>query len=82
MTIPKRARTRKPVAGLDPSVEELFLTGDCPRDTAGWDLKVSRFFDQGAELKAAWEEHSKFLTAKWKKNKRSEKPWAMERFDK
>jgi hypothetical protein len=61
----RRKRIREIIA-LDESIEQLFLTGICERNTPGWRLRVSRFFDQGAELKEAWEAHKGYLLRKWK----------------
>ena len=54
---------------LDESISEFFRTGTCERDTLGWALKTSRFFDQGAEIATVWAEHGDYLLAKWKREK-------------
>ena len=66
---------------LDESIEEFFRTGTCDRDTPGWALKTSRFFDQGKEIARAWTEHREFLKAKWRKEKRTGTPWAVNKYD-
>ena len=76
----KRKRTSNS-SMLDASIEQFFLTGTCERDTEGWSLRTSRFFDCGDEIIKVWNEHRDFLLSKWKSEKRPGISWAAVKFD-
>jgi hypothetical protein len=67
---------REAAIPLDDSVEHFLLTGDATRGTPGWALRVSRFFDCGAAIRAAWAQHKDALMTKWRTEKRRGLPWA------
>jgi hypothetical protein len=69
----RRTRQRASIQ-LDESIETFYLTGTCERDTAGWRLKCSRFFDNWKEITETWAAHREFLLKKWKAEGR-EKSW-------
>jgi hypothetical protein len=71
----KRQARRRESIPLDESIEKYFLTGEAERDTPGWKLRTSRFFDQGAEIERVWQQHKDFLLKKWKSEGRKLKPW-------
>jgi len=60
---------------LDPTIEEFFWSGWPDRDTPGWGLRTSRFFDRGQEIRDAWMQHKDFLLNKWKTEKRKGAPF-------
>ena len=70
-----RRRRNNESIPLDESIERFLLTGEAERDTPGWSLRTSRFFDQGAEIRRVWEQHRDFLLKKWKAEKRKGRPW-------
>ena len=76
----RRARTREGIA-LDGSIEEFLFTGEAERGTPAWELRTSRFFDQGAEIRRAWEQHREYLLAQWISQHPGTRPWAWWRFD-
>jgi len=79
MPIKPRKKRRRNIE-IDESIEMFFLTGDCERNTPGWSLMVSRFFDRGAEISAAWETHKEYLLKKWKAEGLTES-WKTGKFD-
>ena len=75
----KPRKTRKRNIELDESLENFFLTGKAERGTAGWNLRLSRFFDGGEKIRLAWLQSRKFLLRKWKSEGRG-LSWAEESF--
>ena len=76
----RKIQQKRPRIALDESMVTLFLYGLCDRGTSGWDLRVSRFFDQGRGLKAAWAQHEAFLMAKWHTEKNDDEPFITKYF--
>ena len=76
----KRKRTSNNTI-IDDSIEEFFLTGAPERGTAGWDLRTSRFFDNGLKILTVWLEHRDYLLSKWKREKRSSLSYAEKNYD-
>ena len=77
----KRKRTSNSTM-LDDSIEEFFYSGNPPRDSPGWSLRISRFFvDSCDEILTVWLEHRDFLLSKWLKEKRSGLSWAEQKYE-
>jgi len=77
-------RTRKASTPLDETIKNFLFFGledETPRNSAGWSLRVSRFFD-GSEIQDAWTEHRAELMAEWQRTGRRGLPWAAQQFDK
>jgi hypothetical protein len=72
-------RKKKTIIPLDESVKHFLLYGTAKRNTPGWSLMVSDFFDGEDEIRAAWEAHKKELMDGWTKRA---KPWAWKEFEK
>ena len=76
------SRIRRDSIFLDETVKQFLLTGETPeRNTPGWSLYVSRFFnDSKGDIRAAWIQHRTDLLAEWKREKRPGLPWAENQF--
>jgi hypothetical protein len=73
----KRSHAYQGIA-LDPSIEDFFWSGEPARNTPGWSLKVSHFFDDYKNnITDAWLQHRDYLLEKWKTEKRKGTPWIM-----
>ena len=70
----RRKRIPKKKTTLDESIEAVLLSGNADRDSDGWRLKTSRFFDDGELLRETWKEHGGYLKARWKLENQDE-PW-------
>jgi hypothetical protein len=62
---------------LEPSIEKFFFDGWPDRDTSGWGLRTSRFFDRGQEIRDAWKQHKDYLLNKWKTEGRKGIPFVL-----
>ena len=58
---------------LDATEIRFLLTGKCAQDSAGWQLRVSRFFDGGKKIREVWREHELQIRKQWRGSGR---PWA------
>ena len=80
-----RTRTkRKRVSSflLDKTIIDFLLTGETPeRDTPGWKLYVSRFFDDGEKIRATWLQYREILLKEWKETGKTGLPWAEKKFN-
>ena len=73
----RRMRGRANIT-LDESIERFLCSGEAERDTAAWELRVSRFFFDGydGKIKAAWEERRGAILPEWIKSHPATRPWA------
>lgn len=72
----KRMRIPK-TTPLDKSISEFLLTGNCEKDSPGWNLRLTRFFGF-KDIERVWLEHEALLLRRWNRKERSEsQPWAV-----
>lgn len=65
-TLKRRTRARGRIVPLDETIEKYFRTGKEPeRDTPAFNLRCSRFFDDGAEIGRVWRHYRAFLLKRW-----------------
>jgi len=79
----RMTRTRRSDLPLDETIITFLFTGKTPeRDTPGWKLYVSRFFDDNCErIKETWLQYREILLQEWKETGKTGLPWAEKKFN-